>query len=105
MADKVEFEVAGMRTVANGLDGVASQIDAILTEVRSASTAYFGTWGSDEFGDPFAKGDNGYETRDPALQEVLRSKAARLREYSNGLRDGATSLETAEAENTDGFRS
>ncbi|MFE2995134.1 hypothetical protein ACFXG4_09015 [Nocardia sp. NPDC059246] len=103
-ADKVKVEVAGMRSTADGLDGVSTQIDAILAAVDAASKAHDGCWGDDEYGRPFADGDSGYIKRSANLEDVLKSKAKRLHEYSTGLRDGATSLETTEANNADGFK-
>ncbi|WP_405489166.1 hypothetical protein [Nocardia sp. NBC_00511] len=105
MAEKVEVQVAGMRTTATGLEGVSTRIDTILAAVSAASDSHTGCWGDDEFGRPFAEGDSGYTNRDGALQGVLKARAARLREYATGLRDGATTLETTEANNTDSFES
>ncbi|WP_433562645.1 hypothetical protein ACQP1O_35060 [Nocardia sp. CA-151230] len=104
MTGKVEVEVAGLRSTAGGLDGVASRIRTILSEVSSAAQSYDGCWGDDEFGRPFAEGDKGYKARNLALQKVFGQQADRLGKDANGLRDGATALEIAEANNTDGFR-
>ncbi|MTE11563.1 hypothetical protein [Nocardia aurantiaca] len=104
MTDKVQVEIAGMRSTADGLDSASTQIDAILATVDAAWQAHNGCWGDDEYGRPFNEGDGGYTKRATNLEDVLKSKAARLREYSAGLRDGATSLEIAEANNVDGFK-
>lgn len=93
-----------MRSTASALDGVAAQIDAVKTALAAAAAAHDGCWGNDEFGEPFAEGDSGYQTRSPALQTVIDSKAGLLREYSKGLRDGATALESAETANAESFK-
>lgn len=93
-----------MRATASGLDGVATQIDAILTTLSAAAAGYAGSWGDDEFGKPFAEGDSGYTKRAPTLEGVLSARATRLRQYSSGLRDGAATFDTTEADNTDAFQ-
>ncbi|MRH93188.1 hypothetical protein GFY24_38210 [Nocardia sp. SYP-A9097] len=101
----MEVSVAGMRSTATGLEDAAARLESIRTALDSAAAAYNGCWGDDEYGHNFAKGDNGYELRKPALENVLTNTADRLRKYSGGLSDGATSFEIAEANNTDSFRS
>ncbi|WP_157184695.1 hypothetical protein [Nocardia niigatensis] len=101
----MEVEVAGLRSTAGGLDGGASRLRAILAEVSSAAQSYDGCWGDDEYGRPFAEGDKGYKARSLSLQNVFGQQAVRLEKDANGLRDSATALEIAEANNTDGFRS
>lgn len=105
MSAEVRFEVSGMRSVASGLDSVAVQVDALRAALETAVHGYDGCWGNDQFGKPFAEGGNndGYNQRNPALLNVLLSKSARLREYSTGLRDSATSLETTDSNNANGF--
>ncbi|MET9489965.1 hypothetical protein [Nocardia sp. NPDC006630] len=105
MAGKVEVEVAGLRSTASGLDSSAARIRAILAEISAKAHASNGCWGDDEFGRPFAEGDQGYKARNEALQGVLGKQATNLETDAGGLRDGATTLETAETNNTDSFRS
>ncbi|APA97248.1 WXG100 family type VII secretion target [Nocardia seriolae] len=103
MTGKVEVEIQQLRTVGGSLDAVSARIDAIIAKVSSASTAYKGSWGSDEFGQSFSGGDNGYIKSDENLQTVLKSKVALLNSYSKGLTDAATALQSAEDSNTDSF--
>ncbi|MCU1643422.1 MAG: hypothetical protein JWN03_3697 [Nocardia sp.] len=105
MAELVKVEIAGLRSTAIDLDSGASSLDAIRTALDAAASGYEGCWGHDEYGDQFEGGDNGYKVRRPALENVLTSMSARLRQYSGGLSDGANTLERAEQNNTDGFRS
>ncbi|MQY24999.1 hypothetical protein [Nocardia aurantia] len=105
MTGKVQVEIAGLRSTAGGLDDVASRIRAIHSEIASTAASYDGCWGDDEFGRPFAEGDHGYNARNVSLQGVLGQQAQRLVADAQGLKDGATALETTETDNTDGFRS
>ncbi|WP_433666921.1 hypothetical protein ACQP06_25235 [Nocardia sp. CA-136227] len=104
MTGKVEVEIQQLRTVGGSLDAVAARVDAVLAKVSAASATYKGSWGSDEFGQNFAGGKNGYLNSDTNLQAVLKSKVTLLNSYSKGLTDAASALQAAEDTNTDSFR-
>nr|WP_281279236.1 type VII secretion target [Nocardia yunnanensis] len=103
MGKKVEVEVAGMRSVADGLDSMSAKITGILDTVKAAAEAHDGCWGHDEYGDKFADGQSGYNARNPDLQKAIQSKATMLEQYSKGLRDAATKFDNTEETNKDGF--
>ncbi|MFE2958719.1 WXG100 family type VII secretion target [Nocardia tengchongensis] len=100
---KVEVEIAGMRSVAGGLDDVNTKVTGILNAITAAAEAHEGVWGHDEFGDKFADGESGYDARKPALLTALGSKTTLLGQYSKGLRDAATKFENMEEANKNGF--
>ncbi|MEU1206799.1 hypothetical protein [Nocardia sp. NPDC005825] len=100
---KVEVEIAGMRSVAGGLDDVNTKVTGILNAITAAADAHEGVWGHDEFGDQFAEGESGYDARKPGLLAALGSKTTLLGQYSKGLRDAATKFENMEEANKNGF--
>lgn len=100
---KIEVEVAGMRSVAGGLDDVNAKVVGILNTITAAADAHDGVWGHDEFGDKFADGKSGYNERKPDLLAAIGSKAAMLAQYSKGLQDAATKFENTEDTNKNGF--
>ncbi|MFI1915054.1 hypothetical protein [Nocardia sp. NPDC020380] len=90
--------------MATGLDDQAAALDVIKNALDAAVEAGKGSWGNDEYGDRFSGGDNGYDKRQPILENTITSVTARLRSYSKGLNDGATKLEQTEKDNADGFK-
>ncbi|WP_194852927.1 WXG100 family type VII secretion target [Nocardia sp. SYP-A9097] len=105
MTNKVQVEVAGMRSTATDLDGVASALDTVKAALDTAVQAYNGCWGADEYGRQFTDGDGGYTKRQPVLETTITSVADRLRQYSSGLRQGANTFDQTEQVNADGFKS
>ncbi|GAB0104457.1 hypothetical protein JMUB6875_34310 [Nocardia sp. JMUB6875] len=104
MGEKVQVEVAGMRSVADGLDVLANKITGILNTVSAAADAADGCWGHDEYGDKFADGKSGYIDRSGNLKVTLASKSTLLQNYSTGLTDAAKKFEQTDDGNAQGFK-
>ncbi|MFE3188709.1 hypothetical protein ACFXHA_06840 [Nocardia sp. NPDC059240] len=107
MTDKVRVEVAGLRSTATELDGVASALDTVKAALDAAMTAGKGCWGNDEYGNQFANGDNGdngYLKRGSDSLDTVGSIVSRLHVYSGGTHDMANKLEKTDQVNQDGFQ-
>ncbi|QIS17797.1 type VII secretion target [Nocardia terpenica] len=105
MADRIEAETQHLRNVASELDEVAGEVNGILSSVAAASSAHWGKWGNDDFGQKFAGGDNGYEKSDSNLQAVVKSRSGLMSSYSSGLRDAAQKLDDMDHGNAGTFKS
>lgn len=105
MTGEIKVEPQRLVSVAGDLDSVVAKIDALSKSLAGTSASYWGTWGQDEPGEQFAKGngDDGYEQRDPGLQKALASKTDLLESYAQALRDAATAFQRAEKTSATGF--
>ncbi|WP_278264896.1 hypothetical protein [Nocardia sp. AG03] len=104
MTQPVEVFISELRGTGGDLELLAGRIDQILGTVSSASSAHWGSWGADEFGENFADGEQGYTASDTNLQAVVSSKAQLLRSYSTALREAADRFRGAERANEEGLR-
>ncbi|MGW6724402.1 hypothetical protein ACWF9G_00730 [Nocardia sp. NPDC055029] len=104
MTDPVKVHISNLRGTGGDLDDLASRIGDILATVTAASSAHWGRWGADEFGENFAEGEHGYRASDTNLQAVVAAKVALLQSYSGALIDGANRFQTGENASEASFR-
>ncbi|GGN85860.1 hypothetical protein [Nocardia rhizosphaerihabitans] len=104
MTQPVEVYISKLRGTGGDLDGLAGRIDQILSTVSAASSAHWGRWGADEFGEKFAGGEQGYSASDTNLQAVVAAKVSLLQSYSSALGQAADRFQTAERANEDSLR-
>ncbi|WP_330277149.1 hypothetical protein OG205_16635 [Lentzea sp. NBC_00516] len=56
MADKTSIDVEGTREVVRRIQQLGMSFEQAAATMRDAACRYDGCWGSDEFGEAFAKG-------------------------------------------------
>ncbi len=102
MAEIVEVDTDKLRKAAGDCDRIHDSIQHALTALRGAVAGGGTPWGDDSFGNKFAKGDKGYIAARDNLLAGIDKISSTFREYADGQRGAADSMDRMEHGNAGG---
>ena len=100
MADETRIEPDGARRLFTVVEGVAGDIEKALARVRTVRSTLSEPWGSDEYGERFAK------PREPNAEVTLTNvgKAATyVRDFSAEGKNAVTAFQNRDTDNAGGL--
>jgi|GEM_PF-2316885 uncharacterized protein YukE len=96
MSSQIEIDPTELQAAAGWSKSIADAIGAAQTALQQTLTANGTPWGSDSFGDKFAKGNQGYVSARDGLLEGMTDLAGTFAQLYQGQLDTALSFAATE---------
>ncbi|WP_405162047.1 hypothetical protein OG203_37945 [Nocardia sp. NBC_01499] len=90
---KVRVDTTRLRQAASKMDAVGHRTSEIIGTLKNNLNAQGKPWGSDDYGDKFAKGDSGYEKSSKNLLTGGDNMIESAGKFSKGMNEAATKMD------------
>lgn len=90
---RIHVDTARLRQAAAKMEGVGRRTGDIISTLKNTLNAQGEPWGTDDYGDKFTEGDNGYTKSSTNLLTGGDNMTDSAGKFDKGMRDAATKMD------------